>query len=108
MAGAERDKIERLCRYIARPAVAVERLSLSSSGQLIYTLKKPFDDGTTAISMSALELMERLAALVPRPKIHLTRFSGVFAPHYKYRALVVPKPPKPTGVPLADNALPSN
>lgn len=94
MAGTERDKIEKLCRYIARPAVALERLSLSSSGQVIYTLKKPYDDGTTAISLSPMELMERLAALVPRPKIHLTRFSGVFAPHYKYRALVVPKPPK--------------
>ena len=94
MAGTERDKIEKLCRYIARPAVALERLSFSSSGQVIYTLKKPYDDGTTAISMTPMELMERLAALVPRPKIHLTRFSGVFAPHYKHRALVVPKPPK--------------
>src|SRR5271154_2056315 len=43
--------------------------------------------------MSPMELMERLASLVPRPKVHLTRFAGVFAPHYKYRALVVPKPP---------------
>ena len=95
IAGSERDKIEKLCRYIARPAVALERLSLGSTGQVIYTLKKPYDDGTTAISMSPLELMERLAALVPRPRIHLTRFSGVFAPHYKYRAMVVPKPPAP-------------
>ena len=95
MAGTEREKIEKLCRYIARPAVALERLSLSSSGQVLYTLKKTYDDGTTAISMSPIELMERLAALVPRPKIHLTRFSGVFAPHYKHRAMVVPKPPKP-------------
>ncbi|MBK7890691.1 MAG: transposase [Bdellovibrionales bacterium] len=95
MAGTERDKIEKLCRYIARPAVALERLSLSSSGQVIYTLKKPYDDGTQAISLSPMELMERLAALVPRPKIHLTRFFGVFAPHYRYRAMVVPKLPEP-------------
>ena len=108
MAGTERDKIEKLCRYITRPAVALERLSLSPSGQVIYTLKKPYDDGTTAISMSPIELMERLAALVPRPKIHLTRFSGVFAPHYKYRALVVPKPPKPTEAPLENNLQPSS
>jgi hypothetical protein len=94
MAGGERDKIEKLCRYIARPAVALDRLSLSASGQVIYTLKKPYDDGTTAISMTRLELLERLAALVPRPRIHLTRFSGVFAPHYKYRAMVVLKAKK--------------
>ena len=55
MAGNERDKIEKLCRYIARPAVALERLSLSANGQVIYRLKKPFDDGTTAISMTKLE-----------------------------------------------------
>ena len=82
--------------------MALERLSLGSSGQVIYTLKKPYDDGTTAISMSPMELMERLAALVPRPRIHLTRFSGVFAPHYKYRALVVPKPPEPVALPTSD------
>lgn len=92
MPGSEREKIEKLCRYIARPAVALERLSLSASGQVVYTLKKPYDDGTQAISMSQLELMERLAALVPRPRVHLTRFAGVFAPHYKHRALVVLKP----------------
>jgi len=92
MNGTERSKIEKLCRYIARPAVALNRLSLSSNGQVIYTLKKPYDDGTTKIKMTKLELMERLAAIVPRPKIHLIRFAGVFAPHYKYRSMVVPKP----------------
>ncbi len=95
MPGSEREKIEKLARYIARPAVALERMYLGANGQVIYTLKKPYDDGTTAISMSQLELMERLAALVPRPKVHLTRFAGVFAPHYKHRSMVVPKTPAP-------------
>ncbi len=92
MAGSERDKIEKLCRYIARPAVSLDRLSLNQRGQVVYTLKKPYSDGTTHIVMTQLELLERLAALVPRPRVHLTRFAGVFAPHYKHRALVVPKP----------------
>ncbi|MBK7963275.1 MAG: hypothetical protein IPK04_20070 [Bdellovibrionales bacterium] len=34
--------------------------------------------------------MERLAALIPRPKIHLTRYHGVLAPHYKFRKQIVP------------------
>jgi hypothetical protein len=38
--------------------------------------------------------MERLVALVPRPKIHLTRFHGVLAPNYKHRKQIVPKPPE--------------
>lgn len=92
MTGTERDKIEKLCRYITRPAIALERLSLNQRGQVVYTRKKPYDDGTTHIMMMPLELMERLAAIVPRPIVYLTRFAGVFAPHYKYRAPVVPKP----------------
>lgn len=92
MKGTDRSKIEKLCRYIARPAVALNRLSLNSTGQVIYTLKKAYDDGTTKIVMTQLELMERLAAIVPRPKIHLIRFAGVFAPHYKHRSEIVPKP----------------
>jgi hypothetical protein len=87
----ERDKLERICRYIARPAVAESRLSLSDSGDVIYRFKKAWDDGTTAIKLTPLEMMERLAALVPRPRVHLTRFHGVLGPHYKYRKLIVPK-----------------
>jgi hypothetical protein len=43
-------KRERLCRYIARPAVAIPRLSLSSTGKVIYTLKTPYRDGTTQVA----------------------------------------------------------
>jgi hypothetical protein len=88
----ERDKLERIARYIARPAVAEERLSINSAGEVIYRFKKPWDDGTTALKLTPLEFMERLAALVPRPRVHLTRYSGVLAPHYKFRRQIVPQP----------------
>jgi Putative transposase len=39
--GHGRNRRERLCRYIARPAVAVPRLSLSSTGKVVYTLRRP-------------------------------------------------------------------
>ena len=39
--------------------------------------------------MSPLEFMQRLAALVPRPRLHLIRFHGVLAPHAKLRAQIV-------------------
>ena len=48
--GHQKDKRERLCRYIARPAVAVPRLSLSSTGKVLYTLKTPYGDGTTQVA----------------------------------------------------------
>ena len=44
--------------------------------------------------MSPLEFMQRLAALMPRPRLHLIRFHGVLAPNAKRRALVVPQEPK--------------
>ena len=52
-------------------------------------------DGTTHLVMSPLEFMQRLAALVPRPRLHLIRFHGVLAPNAKLRALVVPQEPEP-------------
>ncbi len=48
--------------------------------------KAPWRDGTTHISMSPLELMQRLAALVPRPRLHLIRYHGVLAANVRLRA----------------------
>jgi hypothetical protein len=90
----ERDKLEKICRYIARPAVAEERLSTDDFGNVIYRFKKAWDDGTTALKLTPMELIERLVALVPRPRVHLTRYHGVLGPHYKYRKQIVPKPPE--------------
>ena len=56
-------------------------------------LKSPWRDGTTHIVMSPLQFMQRLAALVPRPPLHLIRFHGVLAPHANLRAQIVPSVP---------------
>jgi len=55
-----------------------------------YQLKTPYRDGTTHIVLDPLDLIARLAALVPPPRMHLTRSHGVFAPHSKLRAAVTP------------------
>ena len=70
--------------------MATERLTMTSSGQVRYQLKTPYRDGTTHIVLEPLDLMGRLAALVPPPRMHLTRFHGVFAPHSGLRAAVTP------------------
>ena len=72
----QREKLERLCRYVSRPPLASERLALTASGQVRYTLKTPYRDGTTHIVLEPLDLMARLAALVPTPRMHLTRYHG--------------------------------
>ena len=86
----ERAKLERLCRYVSRPPVATERLALTPSGQVRYQLKTPYRDGTTHIVLEPLDLMARLAALVPPQRMHLTMYHGVFAPHSKLRAAITP------------------
>jgi len=86
----ERAKLERLCRYITRPAVSTKRLSLTRNGQVRYELKTPWRNGTTHVIFEPLDFISRLVALVPKPRVNLTRFHGVFAPNSKYRALVTP------------------
>ena len=44
--------------------------------------------------MTPMEFMQRLAALVPRPRLHLIRFHGVLAPNARLRKAVVPVPPQ--------------
>jgi Putative transposase len=63
---------------------------MTSSGQVRYQLKAPYRDGTTHIVMEPLDLIARLAALIPPPRMHLTRYHGVFAPHSRLRARVTP------------------
>jgi len=86
----QRHKLEQLCRYVTRPAIANERLTLNRAGDVVLRLKSPYKDGTTHIVMSPLEFMQRLAALVPRPRLNLIRFHGVLAPNAKLRSQIIP------------------
>lgn len=58
-------------------------------GRVVYRYKRPFRDGSTHVVLEPLDFMSRLAALVPRPRLNLTRFHRVFAPIFKHRSLVV-------------------
>ena len=86
----QRQKLERLCRYISRPAISEKRLSLTPNGNVRYQLKTPYRDGTTHVIFEPVDFIARLAALVPKSRVNLTRFHGVFAPNSKYRARVTP------------------
>ena len=69
----QRDKLERLCRYICRPAVSEKRLALTSNGNIRYQLKTPYRDGTTHFIFEPLDFIAKLAALVLKPRVNLTR-----------------------------------
>lgn len=86
----QRSKLERLCRYITRPPIATKRLSVDDHDRVVYRYKRPFRDGSTHVILEPLDFIARLAALVPRPRLNLTRFHGVFAPNFKHRHKIVP------------------
>ena len=79
-----------------------KRLTLTPNGNVRYQLKTPYREslprersecfgyGTTHVIFEPLDFIARLAALVPKPRVNLTRYNGVFAPNSKYRAAVTP------------------
>src|SRR6266700_1289763 len=102
-----RAQLEQLIRSTARGAVSLERLQEDANGDLLYTFTHPWSDGTTGITLSPLELLEKLAALVPLPHVHLVRYGGCLAPHSHLRGAIRPTPRQqgmvgeeaPTGTP---------
>ncbi len=70
-------------------------MQINAAGQLELELKAPWPDGTTHRVMSPLPFMQRLAALVPRPRLHLIRYHGVLAPNARWRSQVVPQGARP-------------
>jgi hypothetical protein len=88
------ERLEKLCRYAARPPVVNERLSLTADGKVLYKFKRAFRDGSSHVVMDPLTLIERLAALVPRPLVRLVTYHGMFAPAAPLRDRVVPPSPE--------------
>jgi hypothetical protein len=87
-----RDQLERLVRYLVRPPLALDRLTESTDGQLVYQFRRPWRDGSTALLLEPLELLERLAALVPLPRRPLVAYQGLLAPRARWRSALVPTP----------------
>ena len=61
--GHQKDKRERLCRYVALPIVAIPRLALIPTGKLVYTMKTPYQDGTTRVTFEPVCFFALLVAL---------------------------------------------
>ena len=92
----DRAGLERLCRYVTRPPLAAGRLQLIDADHLTFRLKTPWSDGTTHLLLSPLELIEKLAALIPPRRLNLVRYHGILAPNAHERSQTVPAPPSPT------------
>lgn len=86
IAAHDRAGLERLLRYCARPPFAMERLRKAGS-ELVYRCAKQHSEpgslphnkrGVKAdeITLTPLELIERIAKLVPPPRTHRHRYFG--------------------------------
>ena len=106
IAAQDRSGLERLLRYCARPPFALDRLR-KAGGELVYRCAKqrsePGSDrrdqrnanrgakhGAQAdeLHLTPLELIARIAALVPPPRTHRHRYFGVLAPNSPLRPAV--------------------
>jgi len=87
IAAHDRAGLERLLRYCARPAFALDRLRKAGS-VLVYRSAKQHSEPVSKphnkrgakvdeITLTPLELIERIAALVPPPRTHRHRYFGV-------------------------------
>jgi len=91
----DRAALERLLRYCARPPFAMERLR-KEGAELVYRCAKQRSEPTSdkrgakvdELHLTALELIDRIAALVPPPRTHRHRYFGVLAPNSPHRAAV--------------------
>ncbi len=84
--------LEDLISYMARPAISTERLTQMDNGNIRYSLKKQWQDGTTAAEFTPMEFLSRLAALVPPPFMNMIKYAGIFSPNHPMRSKVLPNP----------------
>ena len=68
------------------------RRMAQTAAHRVSTFTHPWSDGTTGIRLSPLELLEKLAALVPMPRVPLVRSGGCLAPHSSRRSVIIPTP----------------
>ena len=99
ISGTDRAGLERLLRYCARPPFALEHLHTLDAEHLLYHNPKPRSDSPRDLVLTPLELIDKLATLIPPPRAHRHRYYGVFAPNSPMRAAVTALAPLPAIMP---------
>lgn len=84
----ERDRLEKLLRYLGRGPVSHERISLDGDGNILYELKSSYD-GATHVMFSAIEFIEKLASIIPPSYRHQVNYYGCLSSHNKLRPKIV-------------------
>jgi hypothetical protein len=99
----DRAALERLLRYCARPPLAMDRLRKEGAALVYRCAKQRSEPGSDKrgaradeLHLTPLELIARIAALVPPPRTHRHRYFGVLAPNSPFRAAVTAMAQPPT------------
>jgi hypothetical protein len=96
IAACNRDRLEKMIRYLCRPPVATERVELINGDREVrLRLKSAWRDGTTHIRLSGPDFVLRLIALIPAPRRALLHYHGVLAPASLWRSEIVKDTPRP-------------
>jgi hypothetical protein len=76
------------CATLARPPFSLDRLHERDPEHLLYASAQPGPGGNGLQLLTPLQLLDRLPALVPPPRVHRHRYFGVLAPDSPMRAAV--------------------
>ena len=95
----ETDDVERkrLVNYVLAPPFRDDQVRVTAAGKVVLTLKRPRHDGTREVVLEPFEFLDRLAELVPRPRLKTVRYFGAFAPKSPVRNQAVARIAKPAG-----------
>jgi len=104
----DRARLEHLCRYVLRPPIAQESLAIAPDGRVRLELRRPWRDGTRALLFDPLDFLGRLAALTPKPRVHLLLYHGIFAPHAARRRAAVARAREAAEGPAAGGSAPGS
>lgn len=89
--GADKAGLERICRYLLRPAFAHDAVEALENGRVRINFKAPMRGGRMYTDISRDTFLARLAALVPPPRFNLVKYYGVFASQHRLREAVAPR-----------------
>jgi len=91
--GRDRRRLERVCKYLLRPAFAHDAVVAMPDGNVRIHFKRATRTGATFTTITRDAFLARLCALVPPPKFHMVRYYGVLAPAHAIRPAIIPQTP---------------
>ncbi len=83
----DKDGLEKLIRYCARPPFKSENIRINGPW-INYRLPKPSHDGRLFITLDPFDFLERISNFIPYPRRHRRHFYGIFAPNFPLRKQV--------------------